>query len=153
MENASETRLFKGENIIITTDKVVIGANNYEISMIRSVGLTTATLQPNVSRILVMVSIVGFILGLLSCLTALSVQWIELIESFSDMPRINLQFMFAVLGLLLIVLWPVGLDAAKPTYTIQIEAESGMLNILKSKDQVYSQRVREAIDKAIAYRQ
>lgn len=109
MDNVSETTLFRGENAIITTHKVVIGANNYEISTIRSVGLTTTTLQPSLSKILVIVSFVGLLLGLLSCLAALSVQWIDAIESFSNMPRINLQFMFTVLGLLLIVLWPVGL--------------------------------------------
>jgi hypothetical protein len=132
---------------------VVIGANRYDISAIRSVNLTTTTLQPNVSRILVIVSFIGLLLGLLSCLVALSVQWIDVIEFFSSMPRINLQFMFAVFGLLLIVLWPVGLDAAKPTYTIQMETDAGMINILKSKDHVYSQRIREAIDKGIAYQQ
>ena len=82
MDNASETRLFKGENVIITTHNVVIGANHYEISRIRSVNLTTTTLQPNVSRILVIVSFIGLLLGLLSCLVALSVQWIDVIEFF-----------------------------------------------------------------------
>lgn len=153
MDNVRETRLFKGENVTITTHKVVIGANHYEISTIRSVNLTSTTLQPDVSRILVIVSFIGLLLGLLSCLVALSVQWIDAIESFSSMPRINLQLMFAVFGLLLIVLWPVGLDAAKPTYTIQIETDAGMINILKSKDQGYSQRIREALDKAIAHDQ
>jgi hypothetical protein len=72
-------------------------------------------------------------------------------EFFSDWPRINLHFLFAGIGLLLMTLWSIGFEAIQPTYMIQIDTEAGTFTVLESKDKSHLKRVVKAIHQATAH--
>ena len=153
MNAVHETILLELDNIRITTRKVLIGSKTYEVADVMSVSLTEQNLSPAAGRTLVIASLLALVIGILSCLAALSIPFINLLEEFSGLPRIHVHFLFAVLGLLLIYLGSIGRESEKPTYTIQIETASGRSSILASKDKALIQKVIRAIDQALARRQ
>lgn len=153
MNAVHETILLELDNIRITTRKVLIGSKTYEVADVMSVSLTEQNLSPSAGRTLVIASLLALVIGILSCLAALSIPFINLLEEFSGLPRIHVHFLFAVLGLLLIYLGSIGRESEKPTYTIQIETASGRSSILASKDKALIQKVIRAIDQALARRQ
>jgi hypothetical protein len=71
-------------------------------------------------------------------------------DFFSDWPRINLHFLFAGIGLLLMTLWSIGFEAIQPTYMLQIDTEAGTFIVLESKDKSHIKRVVKAVNEAIA---
>lgn len=152
MSDVGETILFELDNIRITTRKVLIGLKTYEIADIMSVSLAEKNLSPAAGKALVIASLMVLVIGSLCCLATLSIRFISMLEEFSGLPRINVHFLFAVLGLLLIYLGSIGWESAKPTYILQMETASGSSKILESKDKHYLQRVIHAINNAIARR-
>ena len=132
MNAVHETILLELDNIRITTRKVLIGSKTYEVADVMSVSLTEQNLSPAAGRTLVIASLLALVIGILSCLAALSIPFINMLEEFTGLPRINVHFLFAVLGLLLIYLGSIGRESEKPTYTIQIETASGRSSILAS---------------------
>ena len=153
MNDVSETILLELDNIRITTRKVLMGLKTYEIADIISVSLTEKKLSLAAGKTLVIASLLALVIGILSCLAALSIPFTSMMEEFSGLPRINVHFLFAVLGLLLIYLGSIGRESEKPTYTVQIETTSGRSRILASKDKALIQKVIWAIDQALARRQ
>lgn len=153
MNDVRETILFESDNIRITTRKVLIGLKTYEIADVMSVSLAEENLSPAAGRTLVIASLLALVIGILSCLAALSIPFISMLEEFSGLPPINVHFLLAVLGLLLIYLGSIGRESEKPTYTVQIKTASGRSRILASKDKALIQKVIWAIDQALARRQ
>jgi len=92
------------------------------------------------------------VIGILSCVAALSIRFIAMIGNFWGWPQINLHFLFAVLGLLFIYLWSIGWESHKSTYIVEIETASGKSQILGSKDKDHMQKVALAINNAVARR-
>src|SRR5688572_32822799 len=102
MSDGSETIILATDNIRITNRKAIIESKTYEISKIMSVSLEEKNLSSVAGKTLVIIAFFSFVIGVLSCLAALSIRFISLIQDFSDWPRINVHFLFAVLGLLFI---------------------------------------------------
>jgi hypothetical protein len=154
MGELRETVILGVNEIKITNARAVIGANTYEMSTIISVSLEEKNLSPVVGTAVVIVSLISLVIGFLSCLAALSISFVRMIMIgyLSDWPRINVHFLFAVLGLLFIYLWSIGWEADKPTYIIQIETASGKSKVLETRDKDYLQRIINAINDAIAPR-
>lgn len=153
MNDVHGTILFESDNIRITTRKVLIGLKTYDIADVKSVSMAEKNLSPAAGRTLVITSLLALVIGILSCLAALSIPFIRMMEEFSGLPPINVHFLFAVLGLLLIYLGSIGRESEKPTYTVQIETASGRSRILASKDKALIQKVIRAMDQALARRQ
>jgi hypothetical protein len=150
MDDVSETIILETDNIRITNRKVMVGLKTYEISKIRSVSLEEKNLSSVAGKTLVIISLITFVIGILSCLAALSIRFISIIQDFADWPRINVHFLFAVLGLLFIYLGSIGWESDKPTYIVQIETASGTIEILEAKDKGYVERIIKAINDATA---
>jgi len=96
------------------------------------------------------VSFLSLLLGILFCMATFAIRFIQMPELFSDWPRINLHFLFAGIGLLLMTLWSIGFEAIQPTYMAQIVTEAGRFTVLESKDNAHIKRVVKAIKEAIA---
>jgi hypothetical protein len=152
MDDLRETITLETDNIRITDRRAFIGWRTYEIADIRSVSLDERNLSPASRKAVIVVSLLCLIIGILSCLAALSIRVIGIVEDLWGWPRINLHFLFATLGLLFIYLWSIGWEADKPTYVVQIETASGKTPILANKDKDHTQRVIHAINDAIARR-
>jgi uncharacterized integral membrane protein len=152
MDDLSETIILETDNIRITNRKAMVGWKTYEISKIMSVSLEEKNLSSVAGKSLVIISLITLVIGILSCLAALSIRFISVIQDFSDWPRINVHFLVAVVGLLFIYLGSIGWDSDKPTYIVQIETASGTSKILKAKDKDYVERIIKAINEAIARR-
>jgi hypothetical protein len=153
MNDVHGTILFESDNIRITTRKVLIGLKTYDIADVKSVSMAEKNLSPAAGRTLVITSLLALVIGILSCLAALSIPFIRMMEEFSGLPPINVHFLFAVLGLLFIYLGSIGRESENPTYTVQIETASGRSRILASKDKALIQKVIRAMDQALARRQ
>jgi hypothetical protein len=152
MDDVSETIILETDNTRITNRKVIVGWKTSEISKIMSVSLEKKHPSSVGGKTLVSISLISFVIGILSCLAALSIRFISMIQGFSDWPRINVHFLFAILGLLFIYLGSIGWDSDKPTYIVQIETTSRTSKILEAKDKDYVERIIKAINEAIARR-
>jgi hypothetical protein len=104
MNDMSETIILETDNMRITNRKAIVGGKTYEISKVKSVRLEEKHLSSFAAKSLVIISILSLVIGILSCLAALSIRFLSMIQDFSDWPRINVHFLFAVLGLLFIIL-------------------------------------------------
>jgi hypothetical protein len=153
MNDVSETILFESDNTTITTRKVLIELKTSEIADILSVSLAEKNLGAAAGKTVVIISLMAVVIGILSCPAALSIRFISVMEQFSGLPRINIHFLFAVLGLLLIYLGSIGWEPEKPMYTVQIETASGRSRILETQDKALIQKVIRAINQALARRQ
>jgi hypothetical protein len=153
MDRERETIILKTDNIEVTTRKVVIGSKAYEISTIKSVNLDERSMSLSRGNVVRIVSFLSLLMGILFCLATFAIRFIQMPEFFSDWPRINLHFLFAGIGLLLMTLWSIGFEAIQPTYMLQIDTEAGTFTALESKDKVHIKRVVKAINEAIARRE
>ena len=152
MDDLRATIILETDNIRITDRRAFIGWRTYEIADIRSVSFDEKNLRPASRKAVIIVSLLCLGIGILSCLAALSIHVIGIVEALWGWPRINVHFSLAVLGLLFIYLWSVDWEADKPTYVLHIETASGKSKILEARDKDYIQRVIHAIEKAIARR-
>ena len=152
MDGVSETIILETDNVRITNRKAIIGWKTYEIANIVSTSLEEKNRSQVAGKALVIISLILFVIGILSCLAALSIRFISMIQDFSDWPRINVHFLFAVLGLLFIYLGSIGWDSDKPTYIVQIETTSGTSKLLEAKDKDHVEGIVKAINEAIARR-
>lgn len=152
MNDAREIIILETDNIRITDRRAFIGWRAYEIAEIRSVSFDERNLSPTSQKAVIIVSLLCLVIGILSCLAALSIRVIGIVENLWGWPRINVHFLFAVLALLFIYLWSIGWESNKPTYIVQVETTSGKTHILANKDKDHTQRVINAINDAIARR-
>jgi hypothetical protein len=152
METVHETIILEADNVRITNLRAFIGWKTYEISRIVSVRLEQQDLNPAAGKIKVIISFISLIFGMLLCSGAMSIRLVSMIENYWYWPRINVYFMFAVLGLLFVYLWSITWEADKPTYIVQIETTSGISKPLKVKEKVKAEKIISAINYAIAYR-
>lgn len=152
MHDVGEMIILEVDNVRITTVRAFIGWKTYEISSIVSAILQERNLSPAAGKAGITISFISLVLGILSCIAAFSGRFISIIENLWGWPRINVHFLFAVLGLLFIYRWLIGREVDKTTYIVQIETASGKSNILESKDKDHIQRVIDAINNAIARR-
>jgi hypothetical protein len=151
MDKERETIILKTDDIEVTPRTVVIGSKNYDISTIKSVNLDERIMSRGRSNAVRIVSFLSLLLGIFFCLATFTIRFIQMPEFFSDWPRINLHFLFAGIGLLLMTLWSIGFEAIQPTYMIQIDTEAGTFTVLESKDKSHLKRVVKAIHQAIAH--
>jgi hypothetical protein len=151
MDDVSETIILETDNIRITNRKAIVGWKTYEISKIMSVSFEEKHLNSVAGKTLVIISLISLVIGILACLAVLSIRFISMIQDFSDWPRINVHFLFAVLGLLFIYLGSIGWDSDKPTYIVQIETASGTSKIMEAKDKDHVDRIIKAISDAVAH--
>lgn len=152
MDEERETLILKMDDIIVTPSKAVIGPKTYEISTIKSVSLEEKNIRPVKGKAVLIISFVSLILGILFCLATFAIRFVRMPDLFSDWPSINVHFLFAGIGLLLMTLWSIGFEVIQPTYMVQIETGFVKITILESKDKNYIQRIIKAIDDAIARR-
>lgn len=153
MDRERETIILKTDDIEVTPRKVVIGSKAYEISTIKSVNLEERNMSHGRGNAVRIVSFLSLLLGMLFCLTTFAIRFIQMPEFFSDWPRINLHFLFAGIGLLLMTLWSIGFEAIQPTYMVQIDTEAGTFTVLESKEKAHLTRVVKAINEAISRRE
>ena len=150
MDDVRETIILETDNIRITNIRAFIGWKTYEIANIMSASWGEKNLSPAAGKAVLM--LISLVIGILSCLAALSIRFVSMMQDFSDWPRINVHFLFAVLGLLFIYLGSIGWNSDKPTYIVQIETASGTSKILEAKDKEYVEKIIKAINEAIARR-
>jgi hypothetical protein len=150
MDDLRETIILETDNIRITDRRAFIGWKTYEIEDIISVNLVEKKLNRAAGKALVIASLISLVIGILSCLAALYIPFISMMEEYSGLPRINMHFLFAVLGLLFIYLGSIGWESDKPTHIVQIEIPSGKSRALETKDKEYVERIIKAINDAIA---
>ena len=150
MDQVRETIILEMDNIRITNNRAFMGLKTYQIADIRSVSLVERNRSPAAGKVLVILSLLCLVIGTLSCMAALSIRFITMIQDYSDWPRINVHFLFAVVGLLFIYLGSMGWESDKPTYIVQIETPSGTSRALETKDKKYVERIIKAINDAIA---
>ena len=98
MDQVPETIILEMENTRITNIRAFIGWKSYEIADIRSVSLAERDLRPAAGKALVIVSLLCLVIGILSCVAALSIRVISITQDFSGLPRIIVHFLFAVIG-------------------------------------------------------
>lgn len=153
MDDLRETIMLETDNIRITDRRAFIGWRTYEIADIRSVSFDERNLSPASRKAIIIVSLLCLVIGILSCLAALSTHVIGIVVDLWGWPRINVHFLFAVLGLLFIYLWSIGWESHKPLYLLQIETASGKSKILEAKDKDYIQRIINAINQAVSLRE
>ena len=151
MDRKRETILRRTDDIEVTPRKVIIGSKTYEVSTIKSVNLDERNMSPSRGNAVRIVSFLSLLLGILFCLATFAIRFIQMPEFFSDWTRINLHFLFAGIGLLLMTLWSIGFEALQPTYMIQIDTEAGTFTVLESKDKSHRKRVVKTINQAIAH--
>jgi hypothetical protein len=144
VNDARETIILETDNIRITDRRAFIGWRVYEIAEIRSVSFDKRNLSP--------ASLLCLVIGILFCLAALSIHIVGIVEDLWRWTRMNVHFLFAVLGLLFICLWSIGWESDKPTYRVHIETASGKSKILETKDKDHIQKVVLAINNAVARR-
>lgn len=152
MDNIHETIILETDNVRITDVRAFIGWKTYEIADIMSASLTEKNPSPAAGKARLIVSLLALVIGILSCVAALSIRFIAMIGTFWGWPQINLHFLFAVLGLLFISLWSIGWESHKSTYIVEIETASGKSQIFGSKDKDHVQKVALAINNAVARR-
>ena len=150
MDGVRETIILEMDNIRITNNRAFIGLKTYEIADIRSVSLAEMNRSPAAGKALVIVSLLCSVIGILSCVAALSIRFVSITQDFSGLPRINVHLLFAVIGLLFIYLGSIGWESDKPSYIVQIETPSGKSRALETKDKEYVERIIKAINDAIA---
>jgi hypothetical protein len=151
MDKERETIILKTDDIEVTPRQVAIGSKTYDISQIKSVTLNERTMSPSRGIAVRIASFLSLLLGIFFCLATFAIRFIQMPEFVSDWPRINLHFLFAGIGLLLMTLWSIGLEAIQPTYSVQIVTEAETFTILESKEKVHIKRVVKAINEAIAH--
>jgi len=151
MDKERETIILKTDDLEITPRKVVVGSKTYDISTVKSVNLDERNMSPGRGNAVRIVSFLSLLLGIFFCLATFAVRLIQMPEFLSDWPRINLHFLFAGIGLFLMTLWSIGLEAIQPTYMVQIDTETGTFTVLESKDKSHLRRVVKAISEAIAH--
>lgn len=152
MDEEKDTLILIMDDIEVTPRRAVIGSKTYEISTIKSVSLEEKNISPIAGKAVLIISFVLLILGILFCLATFAIRFVRMPDLFSDWPRLSVHFLFADIGLLLMILWSIGFEAIQPTYMVQIETGFVKITILESKDKNYIQRIIKAIDDAIACR-
>lgn len=152
MDDLRETIILETDNIRITDRRAFIGWKTFEIADIMSASLEDKNPSPAARKAQLIVSLLALVIGILSCVAALSIRFIAMIGNFWGWPQINLHFLFAAMGLLFIYLWSIGRESHKSTYIVEIETASGKSQILGSKDKDHIQKVALAINNAVARR-
>lgn len=150
MVEEKENLLLKMGDIKITPSRAVIGPKTYAISTIKSVSLEQKNINPVAKKAVWILSFASLILGILFCLATFAIRFVRMPDLLYDWPRINMHFLLATIGLLLITLWSIGFEAIQPTYMLQINTEAGKFAILESKDKDYIKKVFNAINEAVA---
>jgi uncharacterized integral membrane protein len=150
MNGVRETIILEMDNIRITNIRAFIGWKTYELADIRSVSLTEKNGSPTAGKASMIVSLICLVIGILSCVAALSIRFISITQDFSGLPQIIVHLLFAVIGLIFIYLGSIGWESDKPTYIVQIETPSGTSRALETKDKKYVERIIKAINDAIA---
>ena len=98
MNDARETIILETDNIRITNRRAFIGWRAYEIAEIRSVSFDERNLSPTFRKAVMIVSLLCLVIGILSCLAALSIPLIGIVEEMWGWPRINVHFYLQFLG-------------------------------------------------------
>ena len=125
---ADEIAVYCDENIQITNLRAMMHGKTYAMANVTSV----STYTQEVSKV---PGVIILVLGALFLLAAVGGDWV-----------------FGVIGVILLLLGAGAYSASKHTYWVRIGSASGETNALSSRDRAYIERVVSAMNEAIVRR-
>jgi hypothetical protein len=94
MDGVREAIILEMDNLRITNKRAFIGLKTYEITDISSVSLAERNRSPAADKVFVILSLLCLVIGILSCVAALSIRFVSITQDFFGWPRINVHLLF-----------------------------------------------------------